>query len=193
MSSDPIHKLSLVLKTPYQVQKYIRAFPYNKGNTLYSAEITAIKKTAHCFEASLFAAAVLERHGYPPLVMSLESRDDLDHVVYIFRERGKWGAIGQSREEGLRGRKPVFSSLEALALSYYEPYVDDTGEVWAYQIAHLDDTETDWRFSRRNVWKAEKYLIDLQHVTIRQSERRYKRLKELYLQRGPMPRLPFWW
>lgn len=190
---DPIHELSLKLKTPKEVQKFIRTFPYNKKDTLSSAETTSQKKTAHCMEAAMFAAAILERHGYPPLVMSLESRDDIDHVIYLFQNRGKWGAISRSREEGLHGRAPIFRSFKELALSYYDPYVDDTSEVLAYQVAHLDDSGADWRFSSKNVWKAEKYLIDMKHESIRQSRSRYQKLKKDYLKKGPMPRQPFWW
>lgn len=193
MKADLIYSLSLRLKTPKQVQKYVRSFAYNKGNTLYSAETTAKKKTAHCFEAAMLSAAVLEIHGYPPLVMSVESRDSLDHVIYVFKENGKWGGVSRSREEGLHGRPPIFRTLRELALSYYEPYVDDTGEIYSYQVVHLDECGTDWRFSSRNVWKAENYLNNIKHISIKQSHSRYKKLKEAYLKRGPMPKQPFWW
>lgn len=191
--ADPIHKLSLKLKTPKQVQDYVRAFPYNRGNTLYSALTTSKKKTAHCFEAAMLSAAILERHGYPPIVMSLESRDSLDHVLFIFQQNGKWGSISRSREEGLHGRPPIYRSLKALALSYYDPYVDDTSEIYSYQIAHMDECGADWRNSDRNVWKAENFLNNIRHNSIKQSHSRYKKLKEAYLKRGPMPTQPFWW
>jgi hypothetical protein len=190
---DPIHKLSQKYKTPKQVQDFLRKFPYNRRDTLHSAETSAKKKTAHCFEAAILAAAILERHGYPPLVISFESRDDLDHVIYVFQEKGKWGAIARSRDEGLHGRPPIFKSLRSLALSYYEPYVDKTGEILAFQIAHLDDSGADWRFSSRSVWKAENYLLEIPHQSIRQSRSRYKKLKSAYLKNGPMKRQKFWW
>jgi hypothetical protein len=53
---------------------------------------------------------------------------------------------------------PIFRSIRDLVWSYYAPYVDQTGRITGYQLVHLDKTECDWRFSRRNVWKAEKYL-----------------------------------
>lgn len=190
---DPIHQLSLKLKTPQQVQVYIRSLAYNRKDTLRAAKMVAIKKEAHCFEAAMFAAAILERHGYPPIVMSMESRDDLDHVIYIFQDKGKWGSIGRSRDEGLHGRAPIFKSLRDLALSYYEPYIDHTGEIYSYQIAHLDETGCDWRFSTKNVWKAEQYLIDLKHESIKQSRARYKKTKEAFLKRGHPPRKFYWW
>ena len=31
------------------------------------------------------AAVILEQHGYPPTVMSLESVDGLDHVIFVYK------------------------------------------------------------------------------------------------------------
>ena len=189
-------KLSKKLKTPRQVQKYLRGLPYNrekKGETLFSAEKALQRQKLHCFEAAFAAAAILEYHGYPPLVMSLESKDDLDHVIYVFKKGTRWGAIGLSRDQGLHGRPPRYRSLRDLAWSYYDPYVDKTGMITAYQVAHLDDCKVDWRTSKKNVWKAEKYLIKLKHRPLKSSKARYKKLLKNYLQHGPMPRQKDWW
>ena len=66
----------------------------------------------------LAAATILEHHGYPPLLMDLESKDQLDHVLFLFRRRGRFGAVARSRDPGLHGRKPVFRSVRALVTSY---------------------------------------------------------------------------
>ena len=67
------------------MQRYLNALPYNTEPpparaTLRSFRGVARRGTAHCLEAALFAATVLEQHGYPPLVISFESIDALDHV-----------------------------------------------------------------------------------------------------------------
>jgi hypothetical protein len=189
-------KLAKRLKTPRQVQKYLRRLPYNReknGETLFSAERALRRGSLHCFEAAFAAAAILEHHGYPPLVMSLESKDDLDHVIYVFKEKGRWGSVALSRDDGLHGRAPRYRSLRDLALSYYDPYVDKTGMINGYQIANLDDCGADWRASKRNVWKAQTYLIDIKHVRIKSSRKRYKKLRAEYLRRGAMPRKKHWW
>jgi hypothetical protein len=189
-------KLAKKLKTPRQVQEYLCRLPYNrekKGETLSSAETALRRGRLHCFEAAFAAAAILEHHGYPPLVMSLESEDNLDHVIYVFRQRNRWGAIALSRDEGLHGRPARYRSLRDLAWSYYDPYVDKSGKIKAYQVAHLDDCQADWRTSKRNVWKAEKYLIKLKHNPLKSSKTRYKKLLRNYLRRGPMPRQKHWW
>jgi hypothetical protein len=189
-------RLAGKLKTPRQVQDYLRRRPYNReknGETLYSAETALRRGRLHCFEAALAAAAILEHHGYPPLVLSFESQDDLEHVIFVFRERGRWGAVARSRDEGLHGRPPRYRSLRDLAWSYYDPYVDKTGKITGYQLAHLDACGADWRASKRNVWKAENYLIELRHKPLRSSKIRYKKLLRDYLRRGPMKRQKHWW
>src|SRR5215207_5965607 len=137
------------LNTPSNVQRWLNALPYNTekgGETLRSFRPVARLKTAHCLEAALFAAVVLEQHGYPPLVMSLESIDGLDHVIFIYRHRGRWGSVARSRDAGLHGRKPVFRSLRQLAITYFEPFVDKTGCLKAYGPVDLRVLGNyDWR------------------------------------------------
>jgi hypothetical protein len=137
---------------------------------------------AHCLEAALFAAVVLEQHGYPPLVLSFESIDQLDHVIYVYRSRGRWGSIARSRDPGLHGRLPVFATPRALALSYVDPYVDFTGRVTAYAVVDLakEMGDYDWRLSEKNVWKVERMLLDYPHRAIATSDERYERLKARY-------------
>ncbi len=128
------------LNTPAKVQRWLNALPYNTeagGETLRSFRPVARLKTAHCCEAALFAAVVLEQHGYPPLVMSLESQDWLDHVIFIYRHDTGWGSVARSRDPGLHGRKPRFRTPRALARSYYDGYVDYTGRVKGFGVANL--------------------------------------------------------
>ena len=172
------------LRTPAQVQRFLNALPYNTephGATLRSFREVVRHGWAHCFEAAMFAAVVLEQHGYPPLVMSLESIDALDHVLFVYRQNGRWGSVARSRDPGLHGRRPVFVTARALALSYVDPYVDDTGGVKAYAVADLRELGSyDWRFSARNVWRAERFLLEYPHRRIRTSRERIERLRARY-------------
>jgi hypothetical protein len=184
MNKNHFKSLSKTLNTPLKVQKYLRKFPYNKepnGETLRSAYAALKAKKAHCLEAAFIAAAILEHQGYMPQVMSLESIDNLDHVIFVYQKKGLWGSIGRSRDEGLHGRKPIFKSLRLLALSYYEPYIDKSGCIVGYQIANLDDAKADWRFSSKNVWKLERYLIDIRHKKIKFNKRKYQKIHQRYL------------
>lgn len=173
------------LSTPMRVQHWLNALPYNTerhGETLRSFRPVARLETAHCLEAALFATVVLEQHGYPPLVMSLESQDNLDHVFFIYRHRGRWGSVARSRDPGLHGRRPVFGSPRALARSYIDPYVDYTGRVQAFGVANLAEAmgDYDWRWAQTNVWKVERILIDWPHQRLKSSTARYRRLKREY-------------
>src|ERR1700754_590346 len=125
-------KLVQRLNTPVEVQRYFSSLPYNwekHGPTMRSFRKLIKYKEAHCLESAVGAAVILEQHGYPPMLLDLESQDLLDHVIYVFREGGCWGSVARSRDAGLHGRKAVYRSLRALALSYFDPFVDFTGRL----------------------------------------------------------------
>jgi hypothetical protein len=172
------------LRTPAAVQAWLNALPYNTevgGETLRTFRGVVAYGTAHCLEAALFAAVTMEQHGYPPLLLSFESIDRLDHVIFVYRGPRGWGSIARSRDPGLHGRRPVFATPRALALSYVDPYVDYSGRVRAYGVVHLAAMGTyDWRFSTRSVWAVEQLLIDWPHHRIRTSDARYRELKRRY-------------
>lgn len=172
------------LRTPAQVQRYLSGLKYNRercGPTLRSFRGVVRSGEAHCLEAALFAAVVLEQHGYPPLLLSFESQDRLDHVLFVFKRRGLWGSVARSRDTALHGRKPVFKNLRQLAWSYHDPYVDTTARILGYGLASLYELGGyDWRFSTRNVWKVERHLQVLPHKPLLSSERRYRQLLARY-------------
>ena len=175
------------VRTPSAVQRFLNELPYNTEPppgraTLRSFRGVVRHGTAHCLEAALAAAVILEQHGYPPLVLSFESSDELDHVLYVYRQRGRWGSIGRSRDPGLHGRRALFATPRALALSYVEPYVDYTGRITGYAVADLRALmgEYDWRLSERNVWSVERALLRLPHRAIHSSDRRIDALRARY-------------
>ena len=191
-----IQKFSEIYKTPFAVQKFLRQMPYNRehrGETIYSAETALRKKTCHCLEAVFIAAALLENHNYEPLILTLESDDHLDHVVYLFQQNKKWGAIARSRDPGLHGRAPAFATIEALVRSYVEPYVDKTGRIRRYQVFHLDETLCDWRNSPHHLWNLETYLNRQKCIPLKTSDSHYKNTHKKYLQYGPLLKGPHWW
>lgn len=183
-------------RTPERVQRFLNRLPYNRerdGETLRSFREVIRRGTAHCLEAALVATVILEQHGYPPLVLSFDSRDNLDHVIFVFRRRGRWGAVARSRDAGLHGRRPVFRTIRDLAWSYFDPYVDYTGRLAGYQLVDLRDLgDYDWRFNPKNMWKVETFLIDIPHRPMRSSDRRYRRLRARFVEyrrrhpRGPV-------
>jgi hypothetical protein len=192
--------------TPTLVQRWLNQLPYNSephGPTQRSFRQVVRLQQAHCLEAALSAAVILEQHGYPPLVLSFESADHLDHVIFVYQRKGRWGSVARSRDPGLHGRKPVFRTPRDLALSYVDPYVDFTGSVKAYAVADMRTLvgSYDWRLSERNLWKVENALINYPHRPIRISKtriarwrRKYRAFRQQYPDRKPLfyPRRDRW-
>lgn len=194
------------LRTPLAVQKYLNALPYNTEPppgraTLRSFRGVVRHHTVHCLEAALFAATVLEQHGYLPLVISFESIDELDHVIFVYQSRAEgprskalWGSVARSRDPGLHGRKPVFATPRALAASYLDTYVDLTGRIEAFALVDLRVMGSyDWRLSEKNVWKVERMLLDTTHQPLRMPDARfhdfrtrYRAFKDRYPDRKPL-------
>ena len=174
------------LRTPNVVQRYLNDLPYNQephGRATQRSFRGVVREgSAHCLEAALFAAVVLEQHGYPPLVLSFESIDELDHVIFLYRQRGRWGSIARSRDPGLHGRRPVFATPRALAMSYFDEYIDFSGRVTGYAVVNLDREmgTYDWRLAETNVWKVERMLLDYPHRRIKSSDARVARLRARY-------------
>jgi len=172
-------------RTPKQVQVFLRRLPYNwekQGETLRTFRNVIRHGSAHCLEGALSAATILEQHGYPPLLLDLESQDQLDHVLFLFKRRGCWGTVARSRDAGLHGRKPVFRTIRHLVMSYVDPYVDGSGRITGYGVADLRTlVKGDWRLSTQNVWEVERALIKMPHRKIRTSERRYKAILRQFL------------
>src|SRR5918993_3460006 len=155
------------LRTPAAVQAWLNALPYNtekRGETLRTFRGVVRTGTAHCLEAALSAAVILEQHRYPPLVLSFESIDLLDHVIFVYRTPTGWGSVARSRDPGLHGRRPLYATPRALAASYVESYIDYSGGIKAYTVVDLQVLGSyDWRLSERNVWKVEQMLLGWPH------------------------------
>ena len=172
-------------RTPYQVQQFLNALPYNherRKETLRTFRGVVRNGSAHCLEAARSAAAILEQHGYPAMLLDLASQDGLDHVLFLYRKNGRWGTVARSRDPGLHGRKPVFDRLRDLVDSYVDPYVDLSGRIIGFGVCDLTDLGGyDWRLSARNVWQVERFLIDMPHQSFRVSNQRYRTWYERYL------------
>jgi hypothetical protein len=185
------------LRTPSAVQRWLTQMPYNweqNGGTTRSFREVVKRNEAHCLEAAVGAAVILEQHGYPPLLLDIESVDLLDHVLFVFQRNGLWGSIARSRDPGLHGRKPVFRNLRQLVWSYFDTYIDRTGRIKGYGLTNLYDLgHYDWRFSSRKMTRIEDHLRAIPHQVLRSSDKRYEfwhqryfRFKKRYPDRSPL-------
>lgn len=168
-------------RTPRAVQAWLRQLPYNWRNTMRTFRGVARHGSANCVEAVLAAAAVLEQHGFPPLVLDLESKDGLDHVLFLYRRGDRWGTVAKSRDAGLHGRRPLFRRVRDLVYSYVDPYVDGSGRIVGYGVFELDGlTRADWRLGRGDVRSIERALIEQPHRPLAMSQRRYATMLRRY-------------
>ncbi|MDY0100155.1 MAG: hypothetical protein RBR81_13235 [Bacteroidales bacterium] len=115
-------------KHPYAIQEFLDRIDYNPDYTCKSPRWVIRKRTAHCFEGALFAAAALEFIGYKPLIVDMKAYNDDDHVIAVYKEYGHWGAVAKSNFTSLRYREPVYRSIRELIMSYFDFFFNTKGE-----------------------------------------------------------------
>jgi hypothetical protein len=121
-------KILTKLNNPDKIQQFLDSVDYNPNYECRSPRWVIRKRSAHCFEGSLFAAAALNFIGYKPLLVDMKSFNDDDHVIAVFKEDGHWGSVAKSNFTSLRYREPVYRSLRELIMSYFDFYFNINGD-----------------------------------------------------------------
>jgi hypothetical protein len=116
------------MNDPDKIQGFLDSIDYNPVYECRSPRWVIKKRSAHCFEGALFAAAVMQFNGSKPLIVDLKAYNDDDHVITIFKEDGHWGAVAKSNFTSLRYREPVYLSLRELVMSYFDFYFNTDGD-----------------------------------------------------------------
>ena len=162
------------LKTPERIQLFLdHEIAYNKetqGETIRSPRRVLRDKVAHCLEGALLAAAALRMHGFPPLLLDLESVNDDDHVLAVFRKQGHWGAIAKSNFSGLRFREPVYRSLRELVMSYFEHYFNaaraKTLRNYSRPVELSRFDRIGWMTAEADLWLISEHLASIPHMPL---------------------------
>jgi len=115
-------KFLKTMSNPDRIQGFLDSLDYNPVYECRSPRWVIRKRSAHCFEGALFAAAALQYNGHKPLIVDLKAYNDDDHVITIFKEDDHWGAVAKSNFTSLRYREPVYRSLRELVMSYFDFY-----------------------------------------------------------------------
>lgn len=118
----------LTLDNPDKIQAFLDSIDYNPNAKCRSPRWVLKKRSAHCFEGALFAAAAMQFNGITPLIIDLKAFNDDDHVIAVFKEGKNWGAVAKSNFTSLRYREPVYRSLRELVMSYFDFYFNTFGE-----------------------------------------------------------------
>lgn len=162
------------LDTPAKIQDWLEKLPINfelKGETCMSPRRVLREHEAHCIEGAMFAATALRFHGHPPLLLDLKaSAKDDDHVIAVFKQQGKWGAISQVNHNVLRYRDPVYRDIRELAMSYFHEYfLQNRRKSLRSYSAPIDLSRFDnqgWMTSDKNLWYIPRYLNKVRHYSI---------------------------
>jgi hypothetical protein len=137
------------LKTPAGVQRFLDSLPYHLADTAWSPRKVLQKKTAHCLEGAIFAAAALRVLGFPPLL---------------------WDPVAKSNFSGCRYREPVYRTLRELAMSYFNIYFNLRSERTLRRYSQpVDLTRFDeghWMTSERSIWFIAEYLCTIPHTPL---------------------------
>lgn len=119
------------LRTPGDVQDLLNRLKMNFETTherCRSPLLVLRDGKAHCMEGALLAAAALWYQGRPPLLLDLKTADpDVDHVIALFKDGGRWGAVSKTNHAVLRYRDPIFMNVRELVMSYFNEYFLDNG------------------------------------------------------------------
>ena len=117
------------LTTPWDIQRYLDSLPY-VGEDLNRSPLRVMQdRQCHCLDGGMLGALCLRRLGYPARLLDLvpEPGTDDDHVLAIFRQNDKYGAVAKSNYVGLRFREPIYRSLRELVMSYFEVFFNVDG------------------------------------------------------------------
>jgi hypothetical protein len=161
------------LDSPLKIQRFLNELKQNfepGGDTCRPVREVLRTRSAHCIEGAMLAAAALWVHGEPPVVLDLRAVRDYDHVVALFRRRGRWGAISKTNGIGLRWRDPIYASLRELAMSYFHEYYNrrDHKTLREYSVP-FDLRRVDprrWAGGDGNVWHIAETLDRLRHFRL---------------------------
>jgi hypothetical protein len=168
-TSQELKKLKS-LKGPEGIQRFLDGIPYHLADTAWSPRQVLHRRTAHCLEGAIFAAAALRANGYPPLILDLEADNDTDHVIAVYRKAGAWGSVAASNYSGCRFRAPVYRSLRELALSYFDDYFNLRRErtlrrfSQPVNLSRFDRLQ--WMTTEKPVWFIAEYLLDISHTPL---------------------------
>jgi hypothetical protein len=121
-------KFLKTLSDPDKIQGFLDSIDYNPVYECKSPRWVIKKRSAHCFEGALFAAAAMQYIGYKPLIVDMKAFNDDDHVIAVFQENGHWGAIAKSNFTSLRFREPVYRSIRELIMSYFDFFFNTAGD-----------------------------------------------------------------
>lgn len=164
-------RIIMHVTSPNKKQNFLDEIDYSIEETNRCPLYVLRDRMANCFDGAVFAAAMLNRIGFPPLLLNMiaNSRDD-DHVLAVYKRYDHWGAIAKSNFAGLRFREPVYRTLRELVMSYFEQY---------YNVAR---EKTLRAYTRPlNLWVFDAYQWMTRNETMKRIEKGLSKMKPIRL------------
>jgi hypothetical protein len=167
-------KILAKLKTPRKIQDFLEGLRINfeeTGETCLSPRRVLRERKAHCMEGAMLAAAALEFHGRPPLVLDLRAvATDFDHVIAVFESSGYFGAITKTNHAVLRYREPVYKTIRELVMSFFHEYFTDAGRKtlreYSLPVNLVRFRRLQWQIAEADLWEIPEYLDEVKHYPI---------------------------
>jgi hypothetical protein len=159
------------LSSPQKIQDFLDSLPINFQETMLSPRQVLKQRRAHCLEGALLAAAALQYHGQPPLVVDLlADNTDEDHVIAVFKQYGRLGAISKTNHIVLRYREPIYKTLRELVVSYFHEYFTHDGKKTLRRFSRPVNLsrfdQQGWQTSMADLWYIDHYLDTVPHYEL---------------------------
>lgn len=169
------------LNTPQKIQTFLDDMPLNfenDGETCMSPRRVLRERKAHCIEGAFLAGVCLMLQGEKPLIVSLKvEKDDVDHIVTIFKRNKHYGAISKTNHFVLRYRDPVYRSVRELAMSYFHEYfLTKNGKktfIGYTEPINLNRFGTRWITAEDDLWDIAEQIYDapITHVVSKENRK----------------------
>lgn len=160
------------LDSPVKIQAFLDEVGYPAGDRNRCPLNVLCDRQGHCLDGALFAAAALGQLGYPPLLVNLFPKPGLDddHVLAIFKNNGRFGALAKSNFVTLRYREPVYHSLRELVMSYFDGYFNVNGvrtlRSYTLPLNLSAYDHTGWTYSDAGADTIERRLLQLHRIPL---------------------------
>lgn len=172
-NSDEYKKL-IRLNTPEKIQTYLEQIPMNfeeGGETCMSPRRVLRERKAHCIEGALLAGVCLMLQGEKPHIVNLKvMKNDVDHIITLFKRNGLYGAISKTNHCVLRYRDPVYKSIRELVMSYFHEYFlpqNGTKTLLGYtKPINLHRFGTKWITAEEDLWGIAECIYDTPTIPV---------------------------
>jgi len=171
-------RILAALETPARVQEFFDTQIYYNNDHSHPGQAETARSprgvlrtgAAHCFEGAMFAYTVNFLHGHDPKMILLESTEDSDHNLIVYRDPPSqlYGCNAHSGYAHLDGRRAEYKTIRALVesyvLYYYSDYSLDPNDLTLVGYSEPFDLVarygTAWMDSQDDLWDIYSTYID---------------------------------